>query len=137
MKKGAFLIVILFLVLSCRSEQELKGDTEADLIGFWAERENNDTLEIYTRVGKLDPEDYGFAFGTDHMFTERANAGWCGTPPVTYTDYSGEWHLTGEEISISVAYWGGVTEQTWEIIKLDKDHLTVYRKSFEQLPSGE
>ena len=59
-------------------------------------------------------------------FTERKNSGWCGTPPVVYSDYDGIWSEHDSLISVSTGFWGGTVDYQWKIVALDKDYLSLY-----------
>ncbi|HVO75554.1 MAG TPA: hypothetical protein VMT35_16105, partial [Ignavibacteriaceae bacterium] len=53
-------------------------------------------------------------------------AGWCGTPPICYANFSGIWEFQGDSVlKIKVAYWGGMTEYNLKIISLDRREFKV------------
>lgn len=58
-------------------------------------------------------------------FIERKNSGWCGTPPVSYSDFEGNWSINDSLLNVSVAYWGGLADYQWKIISLDDKRLTI------------
>lgn len=87
--------------------------------------EYNDTVFTVDRSYSLIDNAYGFAFKSDGVFVERKNAGWCGTPPITYADFEGTWTVVDSKIIITVAYWGGTADYQWKIISIDSKELKI------------
>jgi len=55
------------------------------------------------------------------------DTGWCGTPPIAYSDFDGTWNKKDSVIKITVAYWGGLADYQWKVISVDNNNLTIYR----------
>jgi hypothetical protein len=124
MKKICMLVSILFCLLGC-SKDEIKVDKDNLLVGIWKSSGYNNGSDIYTRDDRFTDE-HCYKFNDDGTLTERKNAGWCGTPPVTYADYAGSWtSLNDTLISISVGYWGGTTTYKLDIQSVDAETLKV------------
>ena len=96
------------------------------LIGNWVSPLYIDSLVQYTRAGGLKDDDYGISFKSENILIERQNAGWCGTPPISYANYGGTWSKTGDIIDISVDFWGGKVNRKWKVITIDEKSLTIY-----------
>jgi hypothetical protein len=128
MKKIYILIILLsaILFISCDSDNEVKMQDSDLLTGNWINPVAVDTLMKYERADTLKSNDYGFSFKEGQKFVERKNAGWCGTPPISYADFEGTWSVNDSVISITVDYWGGVANYEWKIINIDNNFLTVY-----------
>ncbi len=125
MKPFFALIIVLLVFSACnKTEESIKSNPEA-LIGNWIVPEYNDSTTTFTRANSLMVDDYGISFQNYGKLLERKNAGWCGTPPITYADYEGNWSGNDSIININVSYWGGTAKLKWKIISLDNDHLTV------------
>jgi len=111
-------------------EKELV-DTEAlgenaGIIGTWVEDGYEDDLTLLNRANKLDPSKYGFTMEDNGSFIERKNAGWCGTPPITYDNFEGTWEaLSDSLIEITVGYWGGTLTYQMRIVSLDAEDLRI------------
>ncbi|MEZ5105661.1 MAG: hypothetical protein R2757_14275 [Draconibacterium sp.] len=118
-----FLTILLFV--SCNEDEVAEINNSTELIGFWGNRVVNDTIYTFERLDSLKDNDYGFTFKTGEIFMERANTGWCGTPPVSYTNYNGTWSQNDSIINISVAYWGGMADYQWKIVHIDNNTLTI------------
>ncbi len=118
-------LAFILTLIGCKKD-EIKLYPEG-LIGNWISPEYNDSLVTFTRSNSLIDQDYGLAFKTGSKLVERKNAGWCGTPPITYADFEGTWAVSDSIIYISVGYWGGLAEYTWKLISLDSDYLTIAR----------
>ena len=97
------------------------------LIGNWVSPEYNDTIVTFKRSDQLIEQKYGLAIMDEGNLMERKNAGWCGTPPIFFADFEGEWTNSGSDIYINVAYWGGAADYHWKIVSLSKNKLTIAR----------
>jgi len=127
MKKLAF-VVALILLVSC--EENLQ-DTEAlgenaGIVGTWVEAGYEDDITQLERADALDESRYGFTIKDDGVFIERKNAGWCGTPPISYDNYDGMWvALSDSLLEITVGYWGGTMTYQMRIVFLDQEKLGI------------
>jgi len=133
MKKLLFLL-ILVLTLSCEKDSM---DTEAlgqnsGIIGTWVEQIDislsavDDGVTRLTRMEELADSGYGFTVNGDGSFIERKNAGWCGTPPISYDNFEGTWvALSDSLLDITVAYWGGKLTYQMRIVTLEGDQLGI------------
>lgn len=127
MKRLMFLALIV-LLSSCETDLmilEALGDN-ASILGTWVEEEyQGDTLLLH-RSGTFDKEKYGFTFKEDGTFIEHKNAGWCGTPPISYDSFEGSWEAVSDSLlDITVAYWGGVMTYQMRIVYLDAEDLSI------------
>jgi len=119
---------LTLVMVAC--EKELV-DTEAlgenaGIIGTWVEDGYEDDLTLLNRANKLDPSKYGFTMEDNGSFIERKNAGWCGTPPITYDNFEGTWEaLSDSLIEITVGYWGGTLTYQMRIVSLDAEDLRI------------
>lgn len=99
MKKYLCFAILFLAALGC--EKDRITIYNEGLLGYW-----------------ITPE-YG-------VFLERKNAGWCGTPPITYGDFDGTW-MEDEDgfIYITSEYWGGTQDLTFKLISVDEAHLVL------------
>ncbi len=124
------LVILLLTLVMVACEKELV-DTEAlgenaGIIGTWVEDGYEDDLTLLNRANKLDPSKYGFTMEDNGSFIERKNAGWCGTPPITYDNFEGTWEaLSDSLIEITVGYWGGTLTYQMRIVSLDAEDLRI------------
>ena len=127
MKRLMFLAVIV-LLSSCESDLmnlEALGDN-ASILGTWVEDEYQGDTLLLNRSGSFDKERYGFTFKEDGTFIEHKNAGWCGTPPITYDSFEGKWEAVSDSLlDITVAYWGGGMTYQMRIVYLDAEDLAI------------
>lgn len=129
MKATHYYILLLFLFVfltSCENNIELKSDNAELLIGSWISPVYIDTLVQYSRAEALKEDDFGISFNPGNSLVERQNAGWCGTPPISYANYNGTWSKTGDIINITVDFWGGKANHKWKVIAIDSKTLTIY-----------
>ena len=129
----SFFLFICAFISGC-TKDEIKIDPDNLLIGTWNFSEYNlqDDANIYIRSNEFI-DAHCYKFNSDGTLLERKNAGWCGTPPISYADYAGTWTILNDTIvRVDVAYWGGNTRYDLDIKSLDEDSLSLI-----QLPISE
>jgi len=126
--KRVIILIISVLLISCEQDMVELADlgSNAGIVGTWIEDgQQGDTLFL-ERSGSFDKEKYGFTLNDDGTFVERKNAGWCGTPPITYDNFEGTWEAVSDSLlDITVAYWGGVMTYQIRIVSLDMEELAI------------
>jgi hypothetical protein len=124
-------LVFLFLVILLAScEQDLlESDSlgeNAGIVGTWVENTYQGDTAMFKRTTDLDEVKYGFAINEDGTFEERKNSGWCGTPPISYSNYDGTWEAVSDSLlDITVAYWGGMMTYQIRIVSVDAADLAI------------
>jgi hypothetical protein len=100
-------------------------DKEA-LINTWVQDGYEDGKIVYSRHDDFVPDRPGVAFKNDNKLFKRQNAGWCGTPPITYRNYSGTWEWTSDtQLTMRYQYWGGEAELDWQIHSLTSEQMVI------------
>lgn len=125
-----YLLAILFLTLvlhSCEKNEELSADPNNLLVGHWLATDFSEEHTTFRRAKSLTENDYGITFKSNGTLVERKNAGWCGTPPISYADFEGNWSQNDSNLSLNVSFWGGMAQLTWEIESVDATTLIVKR----------
>ena len=124
-----FLLVLLlcsFTISTFSYEDEpIDGETiEEGLVGTWV---HTDRYRNLVKKNNFADNKGGIAFGDDGTLTVRQNEGWCGTPPITYSNFKGSWEMLSDSTArLEYEYWGGtIIEEIW-IEELSKNKL-VYR----------
>jgi len=118
-------ICTLFFILIGCSKDNIQIDSENLLIGVWNYSDFNNNDNIYIRNNEF-VDNHCYKFNIDGTMTERKNSGWCGTPPITYADYSGTWKIINDTlIQINVGYWGGTAQYKLDIQSVDSNSLKV------------
>jgi hypothetical protein len=119
------LAVIIILVSSC-SKDRIIVDPDNPLLGTWIYDSYSDNAMIFTRSSSFT-DSHCYRFNDGGTMVERKNAGWCGTPPITYADYEGEWSIISDTlIRVTVGYWGGVSANSIDIKLPDLNTLEMY-----------
>lgn len=131
-----FGILLISSFTSCKKEEN-NNDIYVDKNGFylsgtWSNPVFRDSLITYHRVNNIGDQ-YGFSIAADHKFFERKNAGWCGTPPISFTNYEGNWLLQDSILKIESRYWGGKVLYQWRIIHSYKDSLILHPEKDEYI----
>jgi hypothetical protein len=116
-----FLIIIAY---SCTKE-EIKIDQDNLLIGTWNYSDYSDNTLIFTRSAKFI-DNHCYQFNSDGTLLERNIAGWCATPPVSYTDYKGKWAILNDTlIQLNVTYFDALRSYKLYIKSIDSNSLRV------------
>ncbi len=125
MKRINILSLIAFLFfISCEKEPQTKIDSSNLIIGTWISAGYVDTLAMLKRANVFEDDLPGIQFNDDGTLLKRMNSGWCGTPPVSYTNNTGSWtQLNDSIIEISCEFWGGVDHYKMKLVDLNQDHL--------------
>lgn len=126
MKKLSALLAI-FLLFSCsQNKEDIIVDPNNKILGSWSygEYAENNTI-TYKRVNEIVDNDYSCTLKNDGSFIEHKNSGWCGTPPISFSNFEGNWHQNENKIFIESEYWGGIQKLNWEIISLTDETLTI------------
>jgi hypothetical protein len=125
MKKTSLIIIFLASFLFSCKKDEIKIDYDNLLIGVWNYSDFKDDATIFTRSSDFI-DNLCYKFNPDGTLIERKNSGFCGTPPVSYSDYPGSWKAINDTvIEINGIYWGGTTTYQLEIESLNTDTLKV------------
>lgn len=132
--KRALFFISLFLLISCEKESPLPEalGENGGIVGTWVENVDvsqavvDDGVTRLSRSDDLDEHSYGFTILEDGTFIERKNAGWCGTPPIFYDNFSGTWTARSDSLlEITVGYWGGTMNYQIRIVSLDEQALLI------------
>ncbi|MGC9343506.1 MAG: hypothetical protein ACP5E3_12450 [Bacteroidales bacterium] len=106
----SILIVVIIIFAGCEKEEDSPFISQTDklYIGYWKDKTTTDSTFIFERKSQLADDAYAFGILSDGTFLENKNAGWCGTPPITYAEFEGSWlELKGDTLLIETEYWGG------------------------------
>lgn len=124
MKKDLLSAFALLILVAACSKTAIEPDQENLLAGTWNYTGNQNDLYIFSRSREF-VNGQGYRFNSDGSLTERKNSGWCGTPPISYSDYQGTWTKINDTlISINVASWGGPTSYKIDIEHIDNNSFT-------------
>jgi hypothetical protein len=129
MKTMISALLLTFILVACQKEEIILPEGNAELIGSWINPQYTDTLITYEKAGNLVENQYGFTFKQGNKLIARQNSGWCGTPPISTSDFEGTWVQNDSEIMLTMGYWGGTSIQTWKIVSLDQDKLVIFISS--------
>lgn len=102
-------IIFMMIAASCEEEEQpYISNEDALYIGYWKDRGSTDSTFLFERINELAKDTYAFGILSDGTFVENKNAGFCGTPPITYAEYAGSWlELSTDSLLINTKYWGG------------------------------
>jgi len=117
-------LLVSFLSVSC-SKDEIKIDPDNLLLGTWNYSEYQNDASVFIRSSEF-ADNPGYKFSSDGTLVERKNTGWCGTPPVSYGDYTGTWSVLNDTlIEINTTYWGGEISYKLDIQTVNSNTLKV------------
>src|SRR5664280_540630 len=107
MKKSYMIFIFLgVLIFSC-TKDEIKIDSNNPLIGIWNYSSQETNTLVFTRNQEFS-DNYCYRFNVDGTLIERNISGWCATPPVSYTNYQGNWAMQNDTlINVNVTYYDG------------------------------
>ncbi|WP_142785333.1 lipocalin family protein [Changchengzhania lutea] len=129
-KKFFFVVSVLFCFMNMQCEDDdINIDSNNLLIGNWIDPIYDGEQTSFRRATTLPDEDYGILFKENRDFVERSS-GWCGTPPLIFSDYNGKWQLDNTLITLSKEQFP--SNYAWRIVSLTENELVVKRELTEQ-----
>ena len=133
MKKTILIFSVLFVAIfsSCKQNENII-DPQNPLIGIWVYKSyeqinSTDYAIVYERKFKFDDNNSGISFKINNELVERANIGWCGTPPISYGEYKGSYTFKDKQITTNSESWNGKKTQRYEVIIIDDRILKIKR----------
>ena len=125
-------IAILFLLSTIDFNPSLK------LEGYWIYDSQIEVLQQYDKHKDFKRAKPGIAFLPEGKLLKRQNAGWCGTPPVSYKNFDGAWEWADDQVvNITYAFWGGTIKESWKIVELKDDKLIIESLTHEVIKSNQ
>ena len=120
------LIVFASLFLACEKQNIEPIDMPEGLYAIWVENNREDGIWEYEKANKFDENKSGFQIIGNGKFIDRKNSGWCGTPPISYSNYEGKWSKISDTlISVESQFWGGATSFQMEIVSINENELKI------------
>ena len=123
------LFLFVLLVFACESNENVIPDSNNLLIGSWVEPNYSEDQTVFKRASNLPSNASGIMFKTNGDFVERSS-GWCGTPPLIFSDYEGNWRLENTLVTITQDYYP--INYAWRIVLVSETELIVKRELTEQ-----
>lgn len=118
--KSFFMILFSILMLcNCTDNNATNSDLQNfnEIIGIWVQLDYSDGIYTYQKFDAFADDRPGIEFRSDFTLIKRQNAGWCGTPPITYANFDGTWKkIADQRIELIYNYWGGLDTSEAEII---------------------
>ena len=99
------------------------------MLGSWVEPIYDGETTTFKRSNSLTEDGYGITFKQDGTFIERSS-GWCGTPPLIFSDYEGSFDFDDTLIKIYTEFQ--LSSFQWRIIAISETVLTVKRELSDQ-----
>ena len=99
---------------------------QVSIEGHWVYESMDEVGYEYVRDARFTKSQPGVAFLSDGKLIKRQNSGWCGTPPISYSNYDGSWEwLDDKTISMTYPFWGGTIQEQWEILEMNNKTLKI------------
>lgn len=127
--KNIYFLLIVLIFCSCENNQEIIINADNLLIGTWVEPFYDQEKTTFKRNNDLPNNASGITFKQDGSFVERSS-GWCGTPPLSYSDYIGSFEIDETLVKITTEFYPG--NYQWKIISLTEKELIVRKELSEQ-----
>jgi hypothetical protein len=119
------LIVLLGFLLSSCSKNEIKIDKDNLLIGVWNYSHSTGDASVYLRAQEFTQR-FGYKFNLDGTLIERNLSGFCATPPISYSDYTGNWTILKDNlIQINRSNFDGPKSYKLDIQSVNTDSLKI------------
>lgn len=128
MKRGHILFLFCLLLLTSFRVEKSRLDWEHKLIGSWVYHSEEVNLLHRKKIDHLEESMGGIQFLQNGKLLVRQNAGWCGTPPISYSNFDGTWKVNADStLDLTYSFWGGKVVEQWKIEALS-DSVLSYRQ---------
>jgi hypothetical protein len=119
-------ILFPILFIASMSLNDVHTTVKNQLEGTWIYADWEDGGMVFQKGNDFAKDKGGIQFLENGKLIKRQNAGWCGTPPITYRNYEGTWEITpNSTVKISYAYWGGTMKEEWSVVKLNDQSMKI------------
>lgn len=116
--QNSFLLLILFICCSSFKIDDNK------LLGVWAYHGEKFAYAKQKNITKGPC----IVFKEGGELIVRQNAGWCGTPPISYANFEGTWKVTSDTtLELKYKDWRGITTAEWKVTSLSNRLLKMHR----------
>lgn len=134
MTKNTFITLTLALLFVSLLSGCSKGyDPENPIEGTWVldkgETVSDEVIFSFHRASAFEQDKPGYAFRPNGLLISRQNAGWCGTPPISYAETQGAWSKDRSKVILNGKYWGGNFILEFKINQLNENQLQVKQVS--------
>ena len=129
-KKVLFVIPVVLCFMNMQCEDDgININSDNLLIGSWVEPIYDGDKTTFKKANALPDQNYGILFKENGDFVERSS-GWCGTPPLIFSDYKGTWLL--DNMLVTIFQESYPTNYAWRIVSLTENELVVKRELTDQ-----
>lgn len=115
--------------MGCQKHREIEANALGFIIGNWSNAVYTDSTILFTKSVLWPENEYAVSFQANNRVVERKNIGFCGTPPITYGDFEGNWLLIFEgnstTIEIQTTNYAGPVFYKWKILSISEQHLEI------------
>lgn len=126
------LVIPAILFLTSCTDNPVNKNIPDNLEGTWVYRSYENDIYTMEKSFQLENDNSGIVILDNGVFVERKNNSFCGTPPVVYDNYEGNWVSVSEtNLKIKVGYWGGTENYTMEIVSVNNSVL-MFKKAMIQ-----
>lgn len=123
MRKNFLILIFIGILISSCTKDEIKIDPDNPLIGIWNYSGQDENATVFTRSQEL-ANSFCYRFNADGTLIERNISGFCGTPPVSYTNYQGNWTMLNDTlIKVEVIYYDGNRNYKLDIESINTNSL--------------
>ena len=119
---------IIFIICAYRNvEVEVPPQ---NILGVWVYDHSESETRIYKKSGLFEDNKPGLAFKRNGQAIIRKNISFCGTPPITYANYSGFWKMDNDSL-LSIKYLDRdrTRQMSLKVLKVDSSTLQFKRYS--------
>lgn len=118
------ILLVLFFRFTAPAEKD-------SILGVWVQSNYTADAIVYKKDTGFHASHPGLEFQENGVLIRRQNYGWCGTPPISYTNVTGSWKRSSDStITLNYTFWAGNIEEELLIVKQTPTELTL--KSIKQ-----
>ena len=122
--KAFLCLLAVFFCVSCSSSDPASPQAPA-FSGAWGLDSigPESDIRVYSKLDALAGDQVGYMFGSGGTLMVRS-AGWCGTPPLSYSNFEGTWiEEQRNNLVLTYSQWDGMHEFRLVILSLSEDEM--------------
>jgi hypothetical protein len=131
MQLSTIILLLSAIILSSCDNSSDPQNQHTVPYGTWIYSGTEDNLRVYYSADEFETDNAGISLRPNQLYIERTS-GWCGTPPLTFSNTEGQWELFDENtLKITCPNW--IDEdysRIMEIVYLSDTELKVIFHSY-------
>lgn len=118
--------VLVLAFIGCKKEEV--DPRLMEMSGYWVHPVQEETLIYrYTKASGFDDQSSGIHLASNGAARYRTIYGFCATPPVTYTTYTGYWKRDQDQLTLMIKFDRQWQKMRYQILEVNQHEILLWR----------